>query len=87
MKTSLNEIKQIDDHITDQLRDGEKLVFEARMIIDPVLRFNIKMQRKLYSLAKAYSRRSVRKEISIVEEKLFLDNSFREEINKIFLKP
>jgi hypothetical protein len=87
MKTSLSEIKQIDDHIMDQLRDGDKLVFDARIIIDPVLRFNIKMHQKLYALAKAYGRRSMRKEISIVEENVFLDHSFREEIKTVFLKP
>jgi hypothetical protein len=87
MKTSLNEIKQIDDHITGQLSDGEKLVIDARMIIDPVLRFNINLQRKLYALVKVYGRRSTRSEVVNVQDKLFQDTKFRNEILTIFSKP
>jgi hypothetical protein len=87
MKTSLTEIKQIDDHITGQLSDGDKLVFDARMILDPLLRFNINVQRKLYTLVKAYGRRSLRSEVTIVQDKLFQDTSFRNEIHTIFSKP
>jgi hypothetical protein len=87
MKTSLNEIKQIDDHITGQLSDGEKLVIDARMIIDPVLRFNINLQQKLYALIKAYSRRTMRSEVANVQDKLFQDTKFRNEILTIFSKP
>jgi hypothetical protein len=87
MKTSLNEIKQIDDHITGQLSDGENLVIDARMIIDPVLRFNINLQRKLYALVKAYGRRSTRSEVVNVQDKLFQDTKFRNEILTIFSNP
>jgi hypothetical protein len=87
MKTSLNEIKQIDDHITGQLSDGEKLVIDARSIIDPVLRFNINLQRKLYALVKAYGRRSIRSEVVDVQDKLFQDTKFRNDILTIFSKP
>lgn len=87
MKTSLVETKLLDDHITGHLTGGEKLLFEARMIIDPVLRLNIHMQRKLYKLVKAYSRREVRSEVTCVEKKLFQNDSFRREINSIFSKP
>ncbi len=87
MKTSLNEIKMVDDHITGQLNGGEKLLFEARMIIDPVLRFNIHLQGKLYSLVKAYGRREIRNQVVSVEKKLFQNDAFRSEINSIFPKP
>ncbi len=87
MKTSLTEIKQIDDHITGQLNDGDKLVFDARLILDPLLRFNIRMQQKLYALVKAYGRRSMRREVTSVQNQLFQDKSFRNEIDTIFSKP
>jgi hypothetical protein len=87
MKTSLTEIKQIDDLITGQLSDGDKLVFDARTILDPLFRFNIRLQRKLHALVKAYGRRSMQKELTSVQDKLFQDNSFRNEIDTIFLKP
>lgn len=87
MKTSLNEIKQIDDHLAGELAGGDKLFFDARMIIDPLLRLNVGMQKKLYALVKAYSRRAVRNEIINVENKLFSNDSFRNEIQSIFSKP
>lgn len=87
MKTSLTEIKEIDDRITNQLPDGDKLLFDARMIIDPVLRFNMTMQRKLYALVKAYARQTLRSEVTRVQDKVFQDNSFRNEIQTIFSKP
>jgi hypothetical protein len=87
MKTSLTETKQIDDHLNGRLVDGERLLFDARLLVDPVLRLNVNIQNKLYALVKFYGRRKIKQEAIAIQDKMFNDDSFRKNILNIFSKP
>lgn len=45
MRTSLNEIKTIEAYLSNSLAVGERLLFEAHMIVDRTLRKNVFAQK------------------------------------------
>jgi hypothetical protein len=46
MRTSLTEIKLIDDYIFDKAETGDALVFDALLIINPELKSQIMWQKR-----------------------------------------
>jgi hypothetical protein len=87
MRTSLNEIKEIDNYLLDQIEPEEKFVFEVKLLLNRELAEKVKLQQRVYALITKYGRRSLRKEIEMVHRKLFSEpkyHSFRTRIENIF---
>lgn len=87
MRISLNEIKKIEQYLRNELSIKEQLVFEARMLTSSSLRLNVLLQRKIYSLLKAYQRRNVKEKAKCIHERIFNDPSkelFRTQISDFF---
>ncbi|HTJ47814.1 MAG TPA: hypothetical protein VL443_00060 [Cyclobacteriaceae bacterium] len=87
MRTSLNKIKETEDFILNAMKPDDALLFRARLILDPVLRMQLALQRKVYALIRLYGRRNLKSEIISVQENIFNTTEFREEIDQLFLKP
>ena len=89
MKTSLNELIQIENYLLSDLKEPDRILFEARIILQPDLKKSVFWQEKTYSLIQQYGRQQLRKEIELVHEKLFTAPehlSFRQKIIQIFRK-
>ncbi len=71
MRTSLNEIRQIEEHLSGRLGGEEDVLFQAKLILDPNLADNTYWQQKSYKLIQMYGRRHLKKEIEAVHQKLF----------------
>jgi hypothetical protein len=87
MRTSLNEIRQIEEHLTGTSPAEESVVFNARLIISPLLRLNTALQRKAYTLAKHYARKKLKSDLEAIHEKLFQDPAkadFRKSVTQWF---
>lgn len=87
MKTSLNDIRQIEKHLTGRGDAGDALVLEARLIVEPALRMNVMAQKKAYSLIRMYGRKKLRTDLEQIHEELFNDpakKSFRDRIVQWF---
>ncbi|HUP11837.1 MAG TPA: hypothetical protein VM187_06490 [Niastella sp.] len=87
MRTSLNEIKHIDDYLLQYAGKADCALFEARLILQPALKENLLWQQKTYELIKQYSRRQLRAEIEAVHQQLFTEpehTSFRKRILALF---
>jgi hypothetical protein len=89
MRTSLNEIKLIDDHLfnTDAIED--KLLFEAMLIINPMLPGQIAWQKKTHAVVVQYSRKKLKAEIEAAHQKLFNEpahKNFRQRMMSLFRK-
>ena len=72
MKT-LRETREIDHYLLDKLRPASKLLFEARLLIDPTLKVRVEWQQKLYSIIKRSGRRQIKSEVALVHRQLFSD--------------
>lgn len=86
---TLNESKRIENYLFRKLAPSSRLVFEARLLIDPILSFKVDSQRRLYSIIKCYGRRALKIEVERIHRDLFSDpakNNFRQEIQKTFTK-
>ncbi|MEK6477268.1 hypothetical protein WJR50_07030 [Catalinimonas sp. 4WD22] len=89
MRTSLNEIKAIEQHLLQEQQPEEALLFEARMMLDEGLKENVQWQQQAYQLVRAYGRKQLRAEIEAIHQQLFTQarhRSFRQKVLSLFAK-
>jgi len=83
----MNETQQIEKYVFNRLLPEDKLVMDARLILDPSFQHKLKWQQQAYYLIQQYGRKKLKEEIRTVQEQVFSENRFshfREKINKIF---
>jgi len=89
MRTSLNEIKLIDDHLFNQGTVEDALILDAMLILNPGLSNQIMWQKKTHNIVLQYGRKNLKAEVESVHRKLFNNpahQSFREKILRLFFK-
>lgn len=89
MKTSLNELQLIEDFLLADPAGEEKILMQARQILQPALQESIHWQQKTYRLVNAYGREQLKQEISRVHQMLFTAGehlSFRQKVLHFFNK-
>jgi hypothetical protein len=87
MTTSLQEIKKIERYILGQMPIEEKLVFEAQVLTNPVLKEGVFLQRLTYHIVKLYNRRKLKRQLENLHHKLLEDptkEDFRKSIRQSF---
>jgi hypothetical protein len=87
MKTSASETQQIDRYLLQQLPPGDKLVFDARMMLCPGLKENVAWQQQVYQLTKLRGRQQLQAQIKAVEQKVFTQpeySGFRQKLLRLF---
>jgi hypothetical protein len=88
MKTSTN-VSEIENYLFGKLDTPSKLVFEAKLLINPVLKLNVESQRRLYSIIRLTGRRKLKSELEQIHSRLFSDpkrNIFQQGIHQLFNK-
>ena len=89
MRTSLNEIKAIEQHLLQEVPSEDSLLFEAHIILDPELKEKVQWQQKVYQLVRDYGRQQLRTEIEAVHQQLFTQpkhKGFRQKVLSLFTK-
>ena len=87
MRTSLTDIQNIEAYLLQQAAPGDRLLFEAKLMVQPELAKNVQLQQETYQFVKQYGRKKIREEIEAVHQKLFSEpqyKSFREKIASLF---
>jgi len=87
MRTSLNNIKETDDHVLGLSAPQDDLLFEAKMILNPELRLDVAWHRQTLNLVQQYGRNQLRAEIHAVHNQLFTQpqhQSFRQTVLRFF---
>jgi hypothetical protein len=87
MRTSLNNIKEVDDHLLGLSAPQDSLLFEAKMILNPELQLNVMWHKQTLSLVQQYGRQQLRADIEAVHKQLFTrpeHRSFRQNILRFF---
>ena len=89
MRTSLNEVKEIEAYLFQEIGRQDKLLFDAKLILDSKLRSKTRWQRLVYRLVRLYGRKQLRQELEEVHEVLFNNNRhmvFKQQILAMFPK-
>ena len=87
MKTSISDVIQAEKFILDELAADERVLFEARLIVDSDLRVNTFYHRLVHRLVAFSHRRKIKREIEAAHERLFQDPNnlhFKESVLKHF---
>jgi hypothetical protein len=87
MRTSLTEIKQIEDHLAGTSDVPERLVFEAKMLTQPELRINVHLQQTIIRIVNLLHRKKMKQDLQKIHDELFSSkekSSFRKNIFKLF---
>ena len=88
MKTSLNETRLIEMHLLGKAPAKERMLFEARLILQPDLKQSMYWQQKTYRLVQLYGRQQLKEEIEQIHQALFspatAHQSFRQKILSLF---
>lgn len=88
MRTSLNRIKETEDFLSGVMEPQDKLLFRARLLLDPVLRINTALQKQAYALIRSYGRKKLRREIGEAHQNIFTDPAkakYRRDIYRMFI--
>ena len=87
MRTSLNEIREAESFLANKMIAEESLVFQARMITNPLLRLNVGLQSNIMEVVQLYQRRKLKRHLKAVHRQLFTSrkkSDFQQSIHAIF---
>jgi len=70
MRTSLNNIKKIDNYLLGGLAPTEALLFEANMLLNKNLAEDVAQQQLTYAMINRYSKQKIKAEIIAAQAKL-----------------
>jgi len=87
MRTSLNDVRQTEQYLNGQLTPEEVLVFEAKLLTNPILKLNMLFQKKVYLIVAMYHRKKLKEEAEVVHQRLFNDTNkkdFQQNIYSLF---
>ena len=87
MRTSLNNLREIERYVEGSMEGYEEVLFEGKLHRDPVLRTNLFLYKKVMALIKMYHRKKLKVELEEVHQRLFNDPlkvTFRERVLNIF---
>ncbi len=77
MRTLLNEIKLIDDHLLGKGSHEDALLFDAMLILDNSLAEKVMWQKQTIVAVNHYGRKKLKGEIEAVHRQLFTDDKHR----------
>lgn len=83
----MSETEQIEKYLQQQLSPEEKLLMDARCLVDKQLRDTVFFQQQTYKLVHQFGRKQLRAEICAIEKRLFTEDifsQFRKKIQSVF---
>ena len=83
MRTSLNEIKEIENFLQEKADVMDSLIFEAKLITQPQLRLHVHLQQKITRLVQLFHHKKMRADLEEIHKLLFADPNkaaFQQEI-------
>ena len=84
MRKPLHEIEDIDNYVFKKMDAPERFLFEAKMIVAPELRTNLRFQQRAYSMIRWFGRKKQKEQLECLFTNLMRDPHFSTTINSIF---
>lgn len=73
----MNDTQLIEAYLLNRLAADERLLVEARLLLDSEFSNTLKWQRSTYDVVKVYGRTALKQEIRAVEKRLFSESCFK----------
>lgn len=73
MKTSLNDIREIEGYLSGSLGAREAIAFQSKLYTDPIARMNLILHQKIHEILCAYHRKKLRQEVEKTHRRIFSD--------------
>ncbi|SEL29519.1 hypothetical protein [Parapedobacter koreensis] len=89
MKTSLDDLQLMENCLLGRASGEQRTLFEARLLLDPVLREDAHWQQQTYRIIRDYGRKQLRNELEQVHQVLFTaprHRAFRDKVLSFFGK-
>lgn len=83
MRTSLNELRLLEDYLQQCLPTEDKLLLEAKLILEEDLRERLSLQERCYQLIQLYGRIKTREQLQRVERQIFEQPTHKRFVQKI----
>jgi hypothetical protein len=83
----LNDIRLAEKHILKTLEPGESLVFQARLINEPVLQWNVYLLQKVCDVLALRQRETIKTQMEVIHKRLFTHPAkadFQKQILQLF---
>jgi hypothetical protein len=84
MRKPLHDIQETELYLLNRMDAPDRLLFEAKMIVDPQLKINAVYQRKTYAIIRWFARRQQKNRLNSVYDSVMSDKKFSAKINSIF---
>jgi hypothetical protein len=84
MRKPLHDIQETEHYLLNRMDEPDRLLFEAKMIIDPLLKINAVYQKKTYAIIRWFARKQQKIRLESVCNRVMSDKKFAAEINTIF---
>lgn len=88
MKSSLREIQKSEAFISGRMPTEEALLYEAQVLTNPFLRWNLHFLKLSFRILKLYHRKKLKEEAEAVHQDLFASDStseLKKRIQNLFL--
>jgi hypothetical protein len=89
MRTSLTRLSSIEEFLSGNFSQENRISFEAKLLLDSKLAIDASSQAEAYKIIKRYSRQILKSELEALHRKLLVspeNKSFWSNIRKIFQK-
>jgi hypothetical protein len=84
MRKQLAEIKEIERYLLQEMPAASRLVFQARMLVTPALRNEVRCQQKAMQLVQWLARQEQHEKLDTVFQRLMKEDTFHHSITAIF---
>ena len=84
MRKPLFDIQETELYLHGKMDAPDKLLFEAKMIIDHERKINMLYQQKTYSIIRWFGRKKQKHRLESIFDRLMKDEKFASTINSIF---
>lgn len=79
----MNDALAIDNYLMYRLAPDMRLLFEARLLLEPELKLRLHSQKEVMAIAERYGREQLRQHIQAAEARVFVQPRFSDFQNRI----
>ncbi|MEC5144753.1 hypothetical protein [Chitinophaga sp. 212800010-3] len=84
MRKQLADIQEIDQYLLQEMPAAARLIFQARMLVSPLLREKVRQQQQVLQIVHWLGREKKREELQTIYQQLMNEPAFYRSVTSIF---